>query len=109
LQPFFALKPTRRQVITVQQNEVFDAAFFNFFGLDNGACTPNQHLNIYTLGLKHYSPPTFESFLANLTDFWIANPDFQGRLLLQRYSNKVVNSVPDEESAYAYRDVKTYM
>jgi hypothetical protein len=109
LQPFFELNPTRSQVITIQQNKLFDAAFFNFFGLDNGACTPNQHLNIYTVGLKHYSPPTFKSFFANMTAFWIANPDYQGRLLLQRYSNKVVDSVSDEETAYAYRGIKTYM
>lgn len=86
-----------------------DVAFFNFFGKDNGACKPNQHINIYTLGLKQIDPPTFESFFANLTDFWEANPDFQGRWLLQRYPNHAVQAVSDDETAYGFRDIKTFM
>ncbi len=93
----------------VSGKDLMDAAFFNFFGNDNGACVPNQHINIYTVGLKQIHPPVFESFFANLTDFWVANPDFQGRLLLQRYPNQALQAVPDAETAYAYRDIKTYM
>ncbi|KAI4144670.1 MAG: hypothetical protein LQ341_002600 [Variospora aurantia] len=70
---------------------------------------PNQHINIYTLGLKRIDPPTFESFFAKLDVFWQVNPDFQGRLLLQRFPNQAVQAVPDDDTAYGHRDVKTYM
>ena len=93
----------------VSGDDLMDSAFFNFFGTDNGACTPNQHINIYTLGLKVIDPKTFESFFASLNDFWVANPDFQGRLLLQRFPNQAVQAIPDAETAYGHRDVKTYM
>ena len=109
LAPFKALNPLRSNISMVPGNELMDAAFFNFFGQDNGACTPNQHINIYTIGLKQIDPWTFEDFFANLTDFWVTHPDFQGRLLMQRFPNQAVTEVPDDETAYAWRDVKTYM
>jgi len=93
----------------VSGDRYMDAAFFNFFGNDNGACTPNQHINIYTVALKQTHPTTFESFFANLTGFWKANPDYQGRLLMQRYPTDGPLATADEKTAYAYRDVKTYM
>ena len=109
LQPFWDLKPTMSNISLVGQDQYFDAAFFNFFGQDNGACTPNQHINIFTVGLKQTHLPTFESFYANLTDFWIANPGYQGRWLMQRYPTQALQAVPDEATAYAYRDVQMYM
>ncbi|KAL4926725.1 FAD-binding oxidoreductase [Aspergillus undulatus] len=81
LQPFESLQP-----------QMMDAAFFNFFGMDNGACTPNQHINIYTVALKQFHAPTFLSFYSRL-----------------RYSNEGPMAVPDDATAYAFRDVKTYM
>lgn len=109
LSPFKALNPLRSNISMVPNNALMDAAFFNFFGQDNGACTPNQHINIYTVGLLKTHPPAFEQFFANLTDFWIANPDFQGRLLLQRFPNQAVTAVPQDETSYPWRAVKTYM
>ncbi|KAK4697082.1 hypothetical protein P7C71_g938, partial [Lecanoromycetidae sp. Uapishka_2] len=109
LSPFKTLNPVRSNISMVAGIDLMDAAFFNFFGNDNGACTPNQHINIYTVALKQIDPPTFQLFFADITSFWEANPDFQGRLLMQRFPNDAVQAVPDEETAYAYRDVKTYM
>ena len=109
LAPFKALGPVRSNISMVPGNEIMDAAFFNFFGNDNGACLPNQHINIYTIALRQIDSEKLELFFTNLTNFWIANPNFQGRLLLQRYSNQAVQAVPDDETAYAFRDTKTYM
>lgn len=96
-------------ISTVTSRALMDAAFFSFFGGNNGACVPNQHINIYTVALKQIHVPTFESFFAKLDDFWRAFPDYQGRLLLQKYGTDAVVDVPDEESAYAHREVTTFM
>lgn len=109
LKPFMSLNPERSNISSVPAEGILDAAFFNFFGQDNGACTPNQHINIYTVALKQSHPPTFETFFSELVKFWYANPDYQGRLLMQRYSTDGPMAVADDETAYAYRDVKTYM
>lgn len=109
LEPFQSLKPERSNISSVPAEEIMDAAFFNFFGMDNGACTPNQHVNIYTVSLKRFDAQTFEAFFSKLVDFWHANPNYQGRLLMQRYSNEGPMAVDDDATAYAYRDVKTFM
>ncbi|EAU36707.1 predicted protein [Aspergillus terreus NIH2624] len=109
LQPFESLQPEMKNVSSIPAEQMMDAAFFSFFGMDNGACTPNQHINIYTVALRQIHAPTFQSFYSKLVDFWNANPTYQGRLLIQRYSNEGPMAVPDDATAYAYRDVKTYM
>ena len=109
LKPFKALRPDMSNVSSVPADDIMNAAFFNSFGQDNGACTPNQHINIHTLALKKFHAPTFESFFSKLVDFWHANPTFQGRLLLQRYSTAGPLEADDDSTSYAYRDAKTYM
>ncbi|KAE8146566.1 hypothetical protein BDV25DRAFT_169796 [Aspergillus avenaceus] len=109
MKAFKDLNPTMSNISTVTSRQLMDAAFFSFFGGNNGACVPNQHINIYTVGLSQIHVPTFESFFADIDEFWRAYPDYQGRLLLQRYANNAVTAVPDEESAYAHRAIKTYM
>jgi hypothetical protein len=108
-QPFKDLQPTMFNVSMVSADNIMDAAFFNSFGQDNGACTPNQHINIYTMALKQIHIPTFESFFLELVDFWKKYPDFQGRFLLQRYANNGPRAVPDTATAYGYRDAQLVM
>jgi len=93
----------------VPADNIMDAAFFNSFGQDNGACTPNQHINIYTMALKQIHTPTFQSFFAELVNFWEANPGFQGRWLMQRYANDGPLRVGDSATAYGNRDAKLFM
>ncbi|KAF2204958.1 FAD-binding domain-containing protein [Delitschia confertaspora ATCC 74209] len=109
LKPFESLKPVMSNISSVPAEDIMDAAFFNFFGKDNGACTPNQHINIYTVALKRFHPPTFEAFFSKLVGFWQAHPAYQGRLLMQRYSTEGPMATADDATAYAYRDVKTFM
>ncbi|KAK5656793.1 hypothetical protein OQA88_4341 [Cercophora sp. LCS_1] len=109
LRPFQSLQPERSNISAVPAEGIMDAAFFNFFGQDNGACTPNQHINIYTVALRQFHAPTFEAFFADLVGFWHANPTYQGRLLMQRYPTDAPMAVDDDATAYAYRDVKTFL
>ncbi|KAL3461912.1 hypothetical protein BJX64DRAFT_299902 [Aspergillus heterothallicus] len=109
VQPFIDLNPTMSNISTVTSRQLMDAAFFSFFGGNNGACIPNQHINIYTVGLKQIHTRTFESFFNDLDGFWREYPDYQGRLLLQRYANDAVIDIPDEDSAYGQRQVRTFM
>ncbi|KAL3429585.1 hypothetical protein BDV09DRAFT_180144 [Aspergillus tetrazonus] len=109
IQPFKDLNPVMSNISTVTSRQLMDAAFFSFFGGNNGACIPNQHINIYTVGLKEIHVPTFESFFGDLDGFWREYPDYQGRLLLQRYANDAVLEVDDGDAAYAHRDIKTFM
>ena len=109
VQAFKALQPTMSNISMVPADDIMDAAYFRSFGQDNGACTPNQHINIYSMALKQIHTPTFESFFAKLVDFWREYPGFQGRWLLQRYATDGPLTVPGSETAYGYRDAQIYM
>ncbi|KAL8964735.1 MAG: hypothetical protein Q9183_004249 [Haloplaca sp. 2 TL-2023] len=109
VQAFKALQPTMSNISMVPADDIMDAAYFRSFGQDNGACTPNQHINIYSMALKQMHSPTFESFFANLVDFWREYPGFQGRWLLQRYATDGPLTVPSPATAYGYRDAQIYM
>ncbi|KAL9639610.1 MAG: hypothetical protein Q9204_001020 [Flavoplaca sp. TL-2023a] len=109
MQAFKSLQPTMSNISMVPADDIMDAAFFRSFGQDNGACTPNQHINIYSMALKQVHTPTFESFFASLVDFWEAYPGFQGRWLLQRYATTGPLAVPDAETAYGHRHTQLFM
>ncbi|KAL8992184.1 MAG: hypothetical protein Q9169_007296 [Polycauliona sp. 2 TL-2023] len=109
LKAFKDLQPTKSNISMVPAHDIMDAAYFRSFGQDNGACTPNQHINIYSMALKRIHTPTFESFFARLVDFWKAYPGFQGRWLLQRYATQGPRAVSDSETAYGLRDAQLYM
>lgn len=101
LEPFKDLGPLVSNIAMIPQNTMFPS--------DHGTCVPNQRINLYTLALKQFDPPTFDSFYARLTDFWREYPDYQGRLLIQRFSNDAVAAVPDAETAYPWRDAIAHM
>lgn len=109
VQPWKLLGPTRFNISMVSADQIMNAAFFNSFGQDNGACTPNQHINIYTVALKQIHTPTFESFFVELVKFWEANPGFQGRWLMQRYANNGLLRVKPSATAFGNRDAQLFM
>lgn len=109
VEAFEKMSPIMTNVSMVPAWDIIDAAFFRSFGQDNGACKPNQHINIYSVALKQMHRPTFESFFAELVEFWKANPAFQGRWLMQRYSTDGARKVADVDSAYGYRHAKMFM
>jgi hypothetical protein len=109
LQPFDTLELSMCNITSVSTADIMDAAFFNFFEQDNRACTLNQHINIHTLALKQFHAPAFESFFQTLVNFWYAKPDSKSRLLIQRYSTDGPMRVKDENSVYAYQNIKTFL
>ena len=80
-----------------------------FFGADVSSCLDNQHLNAGGQGLKQTDVATFESFFADLTDFYRQHPQITGAWVSSRFPNQAVMAVPDDETAYAYRDIKTHL
>jgi len=74
------------------------------FPPDHGSCLPDQRINIYTMALKQFDPPTFDEFYPRMVDFWQQHPEYDGRLLIQRFPNDAVVAVPDAETVYPWRD-----
>jgi fumiquinazoline A oxidase len=90
----------------VPWNQELQAAFF---GLQNGACNDQNYVNIYSLSLNQTDVSTWESYFADLAEFYVQYPEYQGRLLAERYPTQAVLAVPDSKTAYAYREAKTQL
>lgn len=80
-----------------------------FYGTDVTSCLNNQHVNSGGQGLRQTDVATYESFFADLTDFYRQNPEIGGAFIASRFPNQAVLAIPDEETAYPYRDIKTHL
>jgi hypothetical protein len=104
LQPIKAISPLLLSEISiVPWNKELNAAFF---GLANSGCIRGNYVNIYSLALKQTNVPTWETHFADLADFYVQNPWYQGRLLAERYPNQAALAVPGSRTAYPYREAK---
>lgn len=86
-----------QNVATVLQPQAFPP--------DHGSCQPNQRINVYTIALRQVHPPTFEDFYYHMVDLWRQYPDYDGRLLVQRYSP----ACNGDSVAYPWRDAIAQM
>lgn len=96
LQAFDDLNPLQSTVVMTPQNELFPNVL--------GSCTPNQHINIYTVAVTQTDPDTLASILAEFSAMWAKYSGYQGRLLIQRFANDAVLDVSNNETAYPWRD-----
>lgn len=101
LEPFWSLSPIISNVVNIPQTAMFPA--------DHGACTTNQRINLYTVALKKIDTPTFVSFYADLVDLWHRYPDYEGRLLIERFAKDGPASVPLDSTAYPWREAIVHM
>ncbi|EHK44434.1 hypothetical protein TRIATDRAFT_36827 [Trichoderma atroviride IMI 206040] len=104
LEPLIAMNPTNKNISMVPWNEEISQAYF---GVAGNACTANNRVNIYHAALKQTHVPTWESYFANLTQFYLDYPAYAGRVVIQKYSSEAVAAVPDSQTAYPLRDTKT--
>lgn len=103
LDPFLAIQPILSNVSSVPWNKQLDAAFF---GATNGACVRRNRVNIYSLALKQTDVATWTAHFDALAEFYLQYPEYQGRFLAERYPTQAVLAVPEDGTAYPYRQAK---
>ncbi|KAI0161038.1 hypothetical protein GGR52DRAFT_562652 [Hypoxylon sp. FL1284] len=86
-------------VTTTQLHQIFS----------QGACDRGARHNPYTLGMRKTDPNTLEDVLSEMTEFYKTHPDYRGSLSFQRYSNEAMMKVPEDETSYPWRDIKSYL
>lgn len=106
LEPFFELNPLRTNITMVPWNRLYAALFF---AAPSTACLENQYLNIAGQGLRQTDVSTYESFFADVATFYRQHPEINGTFVASRFPNQAVLAVPDEETAYPYRDIKMHL
>ncbi len=106
IQPFLELAPIKTNLTMVPWNKLYAALIF---GEDATACEENQYLNSAGQGLKQTDVATWETFFGAMTDFLRQYKEISGSLVATRFPNQAVLAVPDEETAYPNRDIKTHL
>ncbi len=108
IQPLIAAGPTTNNTKTVRWTDWWTVADFGAY-ISPGAtdCVDGQYYNSYTLGIKRTDPVAMTALFNNLTEFSKANPDFTGFFGVDRYPNAVTLSVPDGDTTYPYREIKS--
>ncbi|KAL8991190.1 MAG: hypothetical protein Q9177_000338 [Variospora cf. flavescens] len=106
IDPFLKLGPTKTNITMVPWNKLYA---YLFFGGNSTACRKNQYLSSAGQGLRRTDPATFETFFGDMTNFLRQYKAIAGTFVATRFPNQAVLAVPDESTAYPYRDIKTHL
>ncbi|PYH98414.1 FAD binding domain protein [Aspergillus ellipticus CBS 707.79] len=109
LGPFTTLASLATRTVTVPWNALLNTTFFGLAAQEGGACTKNQGVNIYSIGLNRTEVPAFETYMEQLLQFYRQHPTYDGRFLVQRYPTQAVLATPDGETAYPHREIKMHI
>ncbi|KAL9082892.1 MAG: hypothetical protein Q9165_008745 [Trypethelium subeluteriae] len=108
IQPFIAAGPTITNTKTARWTDWWTVADFGAYSIPSATdCVNGQNYTAYTLGVKRTDPNTLMSLFNNVTDFSKTNPNFSGFFGVDRYPNAVTLRVPDGDTAYPYREIKS--
>lgn len=106
LKPFLALKPITTNFTLVPWNKLYASLFF---GADVTSCQSNQHLAAGGEGLRRTDVGDYIKFTNDFQSFSRKFPTVNGSFVASRFSSKAPLSVPDDDAAYPYRDIKTHL
>ncbi|KAI1499777.1 hypothetical protein F5X99DRAFT_410694 [Biscogniauxia marginata] len=105
--PMLALRPSVTIISDVPWNRLNTETGF---GSDAETCIPDKLLSIYTANLRTFSSPTFSSVFEKMAAFFDEYPDARGsNVLIENFPNQATKSVPDDATAYPWRDTATYL
>lgn len=107
LDMFQGLQPLKSEVLNVPWTKVFETSYFGVD--DTKACGRGQHINMYSVAARKTDAPALSAFVENLAKFSQNNKEITTSFVVHRFATQAVMQVPDEESAYAYRDVTMHL
>ena len=95
-----------KNVSTLPWNKVSTGAQFQ---IDAGICADRQIFDIYGFNLKTFDVATMSSSLQKMADFYESHPSARiSAMVFETWPNQAVAAVPDDETAYPWRDATTY-
>lgn len=108
IQPFLAAGPETKSTNTVRWTDWWTVANFGAYTRPTAPdCIDGQYFISYALDIKNTDPTTLSTVFNDLVGFSKANPGFVGSFNIDRYPEALAMSVPNGETAYAYRDTKS--
>ncbi|KAL3461916.1 hypothetical protein BJX64DRAFT_150703 [Aspergillus heterothallicus] len=106
LQPFYDLQPVRSNFTVIPWNILYTTLYF---GADSAACKENNHLFNGGAGVNHIDVDAFTAYTNRFTEYWHDHPGVSPAVVFSRFPNQAVRAVPDDETAYPYRDISTHI
>lgn len=104
---FTGLNPLRQSVSMLPWNRLIKD---NRFGVDALACMKGGNHSILGLNLYKFDAATFVGLVDKFDTFYAQHPSLAASILvLELFPNTVTMSVPDEATAYPFRDALGYM
>ncbi|KUI56423.1 6-hydroxy-D-nicotine oxidase [Cytospora mali] len=100
--PLLALKPPVIVVQNIPTNKLLHAAAFGFIPLiqQNSAIR-----SAYSANMKNISGPVLQDVFDKMCALYEAHPDARGSAIeMEHFPNQAMAAVPDEETAYPWRD-----
>ncbi|OJI98007.1 hypothetical protein ASPVEDRAFT_49867 [Aspergillus versicolor CBS 583.65] len=80
------------------------------FGLDASICTPGGQHELFAANLRHRNTSAWVSMFNAMDELYASTPGArQGTVLFEAWSNQAMMAVPDEETAYPWRDTQVYV
>ncbi|RYP18019.1 hypothetical protein DL767_009911 [Monosporascus sp. MG133] len=105
--PLLALEPIIGAIAVYPWNKVITSVAG---GADAGLCLDGGTHNIYTLNARNLSAPTYEATFEKYSLFYKEYPEARGSSLqIAIFPNQAALSVPDSETAYAWRDTLAHV
>lgn len=107
IKPFLDLKPAVQNITALPWSDVNND---NSGSSQTGVCKKGDLHSIFSLGLKNVDVATWISVLKRFSDFVTATPDAgESTILIEFFPTQAVQAVPNEATAYPWRDAQLQM
>lgn len=107
IQPLLDVQPTYSHIIEIPWNRL---PYETTFGLDKPVCEDRQIYDIYSVSTRVFSADAMIASYEKLAGFWQAHPEGKNSVIvLETWANQATVAVPDDATAYPWRDATTYM
>ena len=105
--PVIALNPPIATIKVVPWSSLIATAGGGF---DTGLCQKGISRNFYSVNLRSLSGSTYQSTFEKMVDYFDEYPDARGTSIdLETFPNQAMAAVPDDATAYPWRDAIGYM
>ncbi|KAL4930344.1 FAD-binding oxidoreductase [Aspergillus undulatus] len=107
LSPLLAVGPTSTNITEIPWNHLAAVAAF---GSDAAICAPGKTVSIYGVNLRQRDPEAWTSAFVSMAELYENYPAARGSVVVfEIWSNQAVRAIPDEDTAYPWRDADTYV
>jgi hypothetical protein len=105
--PILELGPSYSLIKEIPWSEISTQTTFL---LDGPVCENNQIYDIYPVNLRTFDAPTLTATFGKMAQFWEENPSAQiSDITIETWPIQATVAVPDNATAYPWRDTTSYM